>query len=73
MKKLKTHYAILILIASYFLFNGCATRKVELKDQEMVFIWNDDQEAIPMDGSKIVIEFTEGNKIYIGSVEANQD
>jgi len=73
MKKLKTHYAILILIASYFLFNGCATRKEELKDQEMIFIWNDDQESIPMDGSKIVIEFTEGNKIYIGSVEANQD
>lgn len=73
MKKLKTHYAILILIASYFLFNGCAARESDLKEKEMIFIWNDDQESIPMDGSKIVIEFTEGNKIYIGSLEANQD
>ena len=73
MKKLKTHYAIILLMAAYFLLNGFIPRKAELKDQEMIFIWNDDQESIPMDGSKIVIEFTEGNKIYIGSLEANQD
>jgi hypothetical protein len=27
MKKLKTHYIIITLIASYFLFNGCIVRK----------------------------------------------
>lgn len=30
MKKLKTHYIILILIAAYFLFNGCIPRKSEI-------------------------------------------
>ena len=77
MKKLKTHYAIILLIASYFLFNGCITRQAENEPEnepkEMVFVWNDDQESIPMDGSKVVIEFTEGNVIYLGSLEANQD
>jgi hypothetical protein len=71
--KLKTHYTILILIATYFLFNGCITRQAEVKTVEKVFIWNDDQESIPMDGSKVVIEFTEGDTIYIGSVEANEE
>jgi len=31
MKKLKTHYAILLLITAYFLFNGCIHR-IEEKD-----------------------------------------
>lgn len=31
MKKLKTHYIIITLIASYFLFNGCIVRK-EIND-----------------------------------------
>jgi len=30
MKKLKTHYAIIILITAYFLFNGCIPRKSEI-------------------------------------------
>lgn len=29
MKKLKTHYAIIILITAYFLFNGCIPREQE--------------------------------------------
>jgi hypothetical protein len=30
MKKLKTHYAIIILITAYFLFNGCIPRQKEI-------------------------------------------
>ena len=30
MKKLKTHYAIILLITAYFLFNGCLPRKSEI-------------------------------------------
>lgn len=45
----------------------------EAKKDQMNFIWNDDDEAIPPDGSLIVIEFTRGNDVYIGSVEANTD
>lgn len=37
MKKLKTHYIILILITAYFLFNGCIPRKQEITVQYGVF------------------------------------
>lgn len=30
MKKLKTHYAIILIITAYFLFNGCIPRKSEI-------------------------------------------
>jgi hypothetical protein len=35
------------------------------------FIWNDDEESIPKDGSLIVIEKTDENLVYIGTLEAN--
>lgn len=41
----------------------------ELKNQGNTFIWNDDWESIPADGSLIRIEFTENDTIYIGSAE----
>jgi hypothetical protein len=30
MKKLKTHYAIILIITAYFLFNGCIPRQKEI-------------------------------------------
>jgi len=44
----------------------------ESNEVESQFIWNDDRESIPTDGSKIVLEFTRDNKIYLGTVEANE-
>jgi hypothetical protein len=41
----------------------------ELKNQGNTFIWNDDWESIPADGSLVRIEFTENDTIYIGSAE----
>jgi len=41
----------------------------ELKNQGNTFIWNDDWESIPTDGSLVRIEFTENDTIYIGSAE----
>lgn len=32
-------------------------------------IWNDDEEAIPEDGTKVIIELTQNDTIYIGSAE----
>jgi hypothetical protein len=78
MKKLssQTKYQIffLILTGAYFLFNGFIPReRGEVAPRSpKVIIWNDDEESIPMDGSKVVIEFTQNDTIYIGSVEANQ-
>ena len=33
------------------------------------FIWNDDEESIPADGSLIRLEFTDENNVYIGPAE----
>lgn len=48
------------------------TTKDQEEDNEIHFVWNDDQESIPQDGEKIVIEFTDENTVYIGTIEANQ-
>lgn len=37
------------------------------------FIWNDDEESIPPDGSFIKIEYTDENKVYIGPIEDRID
>ena len=33
------------------------------------FVWNDDEESIPADGSLVKVEFSEGNTIYLGPNE----
>lgn len=35
----------------------------------IVFVWNDDEESIPVDGSLITLEFTDENTVYIGPYE----
>lgn len=40
--------------------------------KEPTFIWNDDIESLPTDGSPILIEFTSKDTIYIGPYEHNQ-
>lgn len=37
MKKLKTHYVIILVITAYFSFNGCIPRKSEIVVQYGVF------------------------------------
>lgn len=39
------------------------------EDNEIHFIWNDDEESIPPDGSLIKIEFTDENNVFIGPTE----
>ncbi len=44
--------------------------KLEKADNnEIQFIWNDDEESIPKDGSLIRIEMTDENTVYIGPTE----
>lgn len=69
------NYQIAALIAGtlYFLLNGFIPREEEKAEQYgPVIIWNDDIEAIPADGQKVVIEYTKNDTIYIGTIEANQ-
>ena len=39
------------------------------EDNSIKFIWNDDEESIPVDGSLIRLEFTDENNVYIGPAE----
>lgn len=41
-------------------------------DNSIKFIWNDDIESLPTDGSPILIEFTSKDTIYIGPYEYKQ-
>lgn len=41
----------------------------ELPNNGIIFVWNDDEESIPKDGSLIRIEFTDENTVYIGPAE----
>lgn len=38
-------------------------------NNEIEFIWNNDEESIPKDGSIIRIEYTDENTVYIGPIE----
>tara|TARA_R110000822_G_scaffold3696_1_gene15983 strand:+ start:841 stop:1065 length:225 start_codon:yes stop_codon:yes gene_type:complete len=46
--------------------NITSNPRLERYEQKSVFVWNDDEESIPMDGELIRLEFTEGDTIYIG-------
>jgi len=39
--------------------------------EQPVFIWNDDHESIPVDGTPIMLEFTSNDTVYIGPLEPN--
>ena len=39
------------------------------ENNSIQFIWNDDEESIPADGSLIRLEFTDENNVYIGPAE----
>ncbi len=43
------------------------------KDDSITFVWNDDEESIPMDNTPILLEFGSKNSdtIYIGPLEQN--
>ena len=39
------------------------------ENNNIQFIWNDDEESIPVDSSLIRLEFTDENNVYIGPAE----
>lgn len=63
---------ILLMLGGYYL--GYTAKEREIKQQlflsssfeNPIFIWNDDLESIPKDGSPITLEFTVKDTIYIG-------
>ena len=79
---MKTNYYPLLIICIVFLLGLNVIlyldtqEQLELKphSEEPVFIWNDDYEGIPVDGTPILLEFSSKNQdtIYIGSLEGHQ-
>lgn len=53
----------IILLSGFFI--GLSTSNEKPKSKEVVFIWNDDEEAIPMDNELIKIDFTKNDTIYL--------
>jgi predicted small secreted protein len=37
-----------------------------IQNKGIEFVWNDDEESIPVDGSLIRLEFTDEDTVYIG-------
>lgn len=69
-----TIITLLVLLTAAHLY----TDEVEAKkrfdlNNGITFIWNDDEESIPKDGSLIKIEYTDENNVYIGPVEERTD
>ena len=56
---------VTLSISNYF----HALAELERNETKTEFVWNDDEESIPTDGSLVRIEFTGGNTIYIGPAE----
>ena len=83
---MKTNYYPLLIAISTFLllldfflyreldrqieFNALNNVKEEPLENQPVFIWNDDQESIPVDGTQILLEFTSNDTIYIGPLDS---
>ena len=83
---MKTNYYPLLLAISAFLlllniyqykeldrqitFNALNNVKEEPLEDQPVFIWNDDYESIPVDGTQILLEFTSNDTIYIGPLNS---
>lgn len=63
-------FTYLTIISLLVLFISVHLYMDEIKQKELNehtrFIWNDDEESIPMDGELIRLEFTKDSIIYIG-------
>jgi len=62
---------VLVLCINAFLFAHWLFRHNSDKIEQPVFIWNDDEESIPMDNTPILLEFSskDSDTIYIGPLE----
>ena len=71
---MKSNYYPLLLFLIVFLLSLniyqyiCIEELLSTEDNEIKFVWNDDEESIPCDGENIKIEFTDENTVYIGPI-----
>lgn len=62
---------LLLIVLFAFIFSlGVMFEHTSSKNANSIkFIWNDVEESIPVDGSLIRLEFTDGNNVYIGPAD----
>ena len=58
---------VMVAIACSNYYN--AQEALKQAENNTEFVWNDDEESIPADGSLVKVEFSEGNTIYLGPNE----
>lgn len=76
---MKTNYYPLLIVLVIFLMGLNIFMYLDTKEQltlnkmeQPTFIWNDDLEGLPVDGTPILLEFTSNDTIYIGSIDSYQ-
>ncbi len=73
----RNYYPLLIAIIGFlilvniFLYRDTQQQLAYYKElnNEINFVWNDDEESIPVDGTPIMLEYTDENTVYIGPLE----
>ena len=73
----RNYYPLLIAISSFLiLLNTYAYISAEQQlayykevNNGITFVWNDDEESLPVDGTPIMLQYTNENTVYIGPIE----
>lgn len=73
---MKSNYYPLLIVLIIFLMGLNIFMYLDTKEQlalnkmeQPTFIWNDDLEGLPVDGTPIMLQYTEGDTIYLGVIE----
>ena len=59
---------VLVIAITCYCFGLYVGKQSIIEDNSIKFVWNDDEESIPVDGSIILLEMTDENTVYIGPV-----
>lgn len=73
----RNYYPLLIAIISFLILLNILLYKDTQQhlayykeiNNGITFVWNDDEESIPVDGTPIMLEYTDENTVYIGPLE----
>jgi len=73
---MKSNYYPLLAVLIVFLIGLNIYMYLDTQEQlalnrmeQPVFIWNDDLEGLPVDGTPVMLQYTEGDTIYLGAIE----
>ena len=64
---------LVLLFSTHLYLDEIAAKERADLNNGIIFVWNDDEESIPVDGSLIRIESTDENTVYIGPADDKID